>query len=149
MSNTHAQINAVVSQAFGTRANELVYNVGYHFTKKKKYWIYYEAGIMTLPRIENDRLLHALQGDGREYTYSFYGIYTAGYFFGGQLLRPGILVGSGLRKKERYADGLFTGYGPFTFTPILGCALQTGILTLQVSNMGAGMGINMFIRRGR
>ncbi len=78
---------------------------------------------------------------------SYYGLFT-GYYYGFHpLFRPGIHIGSGFKREKEYTRHGLNGYTDFRLCPYYGIGLQSGIISLIISNEGIGGGINIVFRR--
>lgn len=80
--------------------------------------------------------------------YSLYGVYTGYYLYVYPIFRPGLLLGTALKKDEIYKsiDGInykLEKYDTYKIDYYAGLTIQSGILTFLLSNFGIGGGINI------
>lgn len=146
-------VNATVQRAWESRTQRWIYSLGFQKRSRREHQ-YYEFGLAMKPAVARGDVSAVQSSDGQRRTYprDFYAVYGSYHFIVLPLFRPGIVLGSGLERKDTYwvsSTGSETYHktGKWRYHPYAGISIQAGIASFVVTLDGIGFGLNYQFRR--
>jgi hypothetical protein len=142
-------INATIQKPWKSSEKTPVISTGILINSKRVWWQYYEVGFVMLPGVRKNKEIQMQQSIYQEsYLHSLYGLYTGYYIIISPLLRPGVLLGSAMKREEIYQsqddeEFLYSYYSDYSFDYYLGFSIQVGMFSFVLSNYSIGGGINL------
>lgn len=143
-------VNLTVQVPHSKENSPLIYSASV-FSLVKKNGTYMETGIIAQPNLNDDpkAIIDEVNYE-KKYDHSLFGLYGGYHIMIFPIFRPGV-IGGLVMQKERVFSGsevnnlVLTSETDYEFSTYLGLSIQLGIFTLQITNLGAGGGLNFAI----
>lgn len=141
-------LNVEVQRSWDSKNHDLIYSVGMcRMSQSKAY--YYEGGLIGLPAFSSPTFVKTESPNfEKTYTNTLFGFYAGYHLFLFPIFRPGLYVGTTLKKEDIYQsktgeDFALSSRSSFRIDPYFAMSLHAGMLSLILSNYGIGGGINV------
>lgn len=141
-------INLELQRSWDTKDHDLIYSGGVcRMSQSKSY--YYEGGLIGLPSFSSPTFVKTeIPRFEKTYTSSLFGFYAGYHLFLFPIFRPGLYVGTTLKKEDIFQSETSKGFAlssrtQFRIDPYFALSLHAGMLSLILSNYGIGGGINV------
>lgn len=141
-------LNLEVQRSWDTQDHAFIYSAGVcRMSQTKSY--YYEGGLIGLPSFSSPTFVKPESPRfEKAYTNTLFGFYAGYHLFLFPIFRPGLYVGTTLKKEDIYQSETGKDFAlslrtQFRIDPYFALSLHAGMLSLILSNYGIGGGINV------
>ncbi len=144
-------VNGTVQYASKTKDKRFVYALSV-FKQTNATWYYYEGGVVFMPNFNGQKSALLMQGEReKRFHGDFYGAFVGYHLSLFPIFRPGVVMGSLLKRDEVYwkyesAPYRYKEDTEYHFSPYFGLSIHAGILSLLWTNTGLGAGLNVLFK---